>query len=403
MPVEALVTPEVMRWARETRGFDIEQAAKKIGRSAEEICGWEDGSQRPSMPQARKAAEAYKRPLAVFYLPEPPKGYEVLKDFRRLPNEYDRHFSPDLLMLIREASSRQEWLRDFLQNEGSGPLGFIGCARTSADSIAVAESIRAAIGLTHEDQQKSRTREDALNLWIEHVEAAGIFISRDSKVSCEEARGFALCDAYAPLIFINSKDAKSAQVFTLAHELAHLWIDVSGVSNLEHRGQWQIPQADSVEAFCNGVAGQLVLPRDSFSQMWSVLPKSTAIEERIESVAAKCKVSSEVVARRLLESQVISEEKYHELRDLYKARWLEYRDAESQARKEREDTPPLYYPLTAMRNGQTFTRLVLGAYFTGMISGREASSLLSVKVDKFGKLAHQVKVYTRASQGGSRS
>ncbi len=400
MPVDALVTPEVMLWARVTRGYDIEQAAKKIGRPSHEIRAWEEGSQCPTMPQARKAAEVYKRALAVLYLPEPPSGYEVLRDFRRLPDDAVHVFSPELLMLIRECRSRQQWLREFRQDEGAELLSFLGSANTDANHSAVAESARALIALSHEELLSCRTREDALSVWIEHVEDAGIYVVRDSSIPCAEARGFALCDPYAPFIFVNSKDAKAAQVFTLAHELAHLLIDVSGVSNLEHSGQWQIPDAKVVEVFCNRVAGQIVLPNSVFDRVWNGLSSDTSVEERIEKVADKCKVSSDVVARRLLDKRIVSEQEYRELHDSYTERWLELQDAKLQASKARGEPPQVYYPMMVMRNGRALTRIVLGAYFAGAISGREAWSVLNVKVDKFNKLAGKVGMYAHASRGG---
>lgn len=134
---EALVTPSVIKWARDKAGYDVGTAAQKIGRPSPEIEAWEDGSLRPTLPQARKAAEVYRRSLAVFYLPKPPRDFGTLRDFRHLPGDQPREYSPELALLVRRVWGRQEWLRHFLIAEGAGQLRLAGSAGIGDDAAGV--------------------------------------------------------------------------------------------------------------------------------------------------------------------------------------------------------------------------------------------------------------------------
>ena len=219
--IEALITPSVIQWAREQSKLSIDEAARKIRRSAEEIRGWENGSLRPSISQARKAAEVYRRPLAAFYLPEPPSEFETLRDFRSLPSAEFREYSPELSLLIRTTQYRQEWVREYLIEEGVEPLSFVGSSTLQDDPRDVANNILQVLDISSEDQQKCNSRQEALRLWLEKAEMAGIFVFRQRQIDLQEARGFLISDDFAPFVFINSDDSKAAQIFTLAHELAH--------------------------------------------------------------------------------------------------------------------------------------------------------------------------------------
>ncbi len=156
---EVDITPKVAEWARISAGFSKEEAAVRIGRPEEEIAAWESGELKPSMAQIRKACEVYKRPLAAFFLPEPPQDFAMLRDFRRLPADMPKEYSPNLRFLVRQTRTRQEWLSDFLQSDNHPPLEFVGSARSSDNSVRLAAqdtSRRSALPL-----MKSATAEHA--------------------------------------------------------------------------------------------------------------------------------------------------------------------------------------------------------------------------------------------------
>jgi transcriptional regulator with XRE-family HTH domain len=169
-----------MHWAREKARLTTEQASKKIGRPKEEIEAWEDGILRPTIAQARKASEVYKRPLAVFYLPEPPKDFDTLRDFRSLPVDYDPDYSPELALLIRTAKFRQEWTREFFIDEGVSRLSFVGSSLLDDSPQKVSHHILSHLHLSPEEQIKCHTRNEALRLWIDRVLCKGVKSALDS-------------------------------------------------------------------------------------------------------------------------------------------------------------------------------------------------------------------------------
>lgn len=391
--VEALVTPSVMRWAREQARLRLEEAAAKIRRPVEEIQSWEDGSLRPSIAQARKASKVYRRPLAVFYLPEPPKDFETLRDFRSLPDVELGDYSPEMAFLIRITQYRQGWMREYLLNEDIEPLTFVGSASLNDSPRDVAIDILRVIRLSPEEQRKCNTRQEALRLWIEKTETAGVFVFRQRQVALAEARGFVISDDIAPFIYINSGDSKAAQIFTLAHELAHLWINLSGISNLEPLGQTLDYEIAQIEAFCNKVAAEAILEEQIFNQEWYSQDANCSLEDRIQQISRAFKVSEEAVARRLLEKGIITRERYLELRQLYQARWQDIKSRERERIKLSKGGPS-YYVTTVAKNGYAFSQTVVSAFMAGAISGRDASSLLNVKVNNLRRLGETAGVHT---------
>jgi Zn-dependent peptidase ImmA (M78 family)/DNA-binding XRE family transcriptional regulator len=382
----ALITPSVLIWAREQSGFSQNDIAIKLKKSLSEIAAWENGEYYPSISQARKLSEIYRRPLAVFYLPQPPAYFETLRDYRKVPDQDTRAFSHELYDTIRRSSEHQEWLREFLSDEGIDPLEFVGSANLLYSVSTLARVITETIGVTSQDQRKAKTRGDALRLWIKQVESKGVFVSRKGSVDPRECRGFAISDNIAPFIYLNSDDADAAQLFTLIHELVHIWIGSSGISNMNAVGSYSSQDVENIEKFCNHVASLVLLDDALFMTEWSNLRHESNLEYKIERLSQIFKVSEEVIARRLLQKSFITSETYNDLRQYYQERLLEIKEILKLKLKEKAGGPS-YYTTILMNNGHSFTRTVLGAYGGGNISGRDASSLLNVKVNNLGKLA----------------
>lgn len=401
--VEANITPQVIKWARESCGYSIEEAASKIGRSADEIAAWESGELRPTIPQARKASEVYKRPFAVFFLPDPPEDFHTLRDFRRLPSDYPREYSPHLNFLVRQTQDRQQWLRDFLRFEEMPPLDFIGSAKLSDSPLKLAEVIRSKLGVSIDEVKRCSGSGEALRLWISKAENLGIFVFRGGSYTYEqidivEARGFALADDYAPFIFLNAQDAKSGQIFTLIHELIHLWLNAPGISNLIVARRITT-DSDRIEMFCNAVSAEILVPQRYFRQLWQRKNASMPIDKGIESSARHFRVSREVIARRLLDWGKITRRKYSELAKNYAEEWQANKKREKEQQKQ-QDRGPGYGVIKAMNNGYSYSKLIIGAYQSGQLSGRNTSNLLGVKLNNLMKIANALHIPFATAGGG---
>lgn len=381
----ALITPSVIKWAREYRKFSTEEVAHKLKRPEKEIIAWENGEISPSLAQARNLSELYKISLAVFYLPEPPRDFSILKDFRKIPSDKPKKDSPQLSFLISGLQDKQEWLKEYFIFEEKKELEFIGSARLTTPTSLVAKSIREHLSISADDQINLSGRSEFLRLLIRKAENIGISISRQGrvgrvKIDCIEIRGLAICDKYAPFIFVNSNDAKSGQIFTLIHELAHLWINQSGISNIS-----DIPNTkfDPVEVYCNKVAGEFLLTSHDFWNIWDQEKIQHNLLDAIRQVADKFKVSPEAVSRKLLDNDRITDNEYEQLRKQYQQDWIEYNKKKKEKQKDGFASPNR---TTAMNNSYLFTQVVVTAYNNGIVSGRDASVLLGAKINNFEKI-----------------
>jgi transcriptional regulator with XRE-family HTH domain len=235
--VKALITPALLTWARETAGFSITEAADKLAIDPEKLTAWESPTDEatPSIPQLRKLAALFRRPLAVFYLPEPPIKFQVMRDLRRLPGTGPRHFSPALQLEIRTAIERRELALDLAADLDEKLPRFTLQAKTTEDPEVVGKRIRDALGVTDELQNHWRDADGrtGFNAWRNRIEQLGVFVFQTMALASEEASGFALYADVSPVISVNRKDALTRRTFSLLHEFAHLMIHVSGVSDLE--------------------------------------------------------------------------------------------------------------------------------------------------------------------------
>ena len=192
MTVEALVKGELLVWARESAGFDVAEAAKKAQVKPENLQLWELDIGKPSIPQLRKLANVYKRPLAVFYLPARPGGFDAMRDFRRLPGQVAGRQSPELRRAIRQVEMRREATVELYKELEGPPPEFPLAATLNEDPEAVGLRIRDTLGITYEQQVRWGNDYEALNQWRAVVESAGAVVFQIRHVSPQEARGFAL-------------------------------------------------------------------------------------------------------------------------------------------------------------------------------------------------------------------
>lgn len=374
--IKADVEPRLLVWARESIGYSQDEAARKIGTTVGRLQRWESGEDAPTVGQLRKAADVYKRPLAVFYLPEPPRDFQAMRDFRRLPDEEEGDFSPELRLAIRTA----RWHRDVVlqlladRQERSARLP-LPPANARQDAAQLARFARGLLRVELEEQFGWRRPYDALHRWTRALEGLGVLVFQTGDVEREEMRGFSLSDQPVPVIVANAKDAPNGRVFTLMHELAHVLLHSGGVCDL---GEGE-PRANAVEVFCNRVAGEILVPSESLQTLIDGLPRPFRgewPEEHVASIARRFSVSEEVVLRRLLTLGVTTLAYYRRMREHYLERFLRARAAE------RVEAEGFLHPAErAFRDrGRAFVGLVLDAYHREAITSADLAGFLGVRL-----------------------
>ena len=277
------VQAELFHWALERSGHTEDSAHSKFPKFAE----WLDGTRPPTVRQLERFANWTRTPFGFFLLDSPPEDRLPIPDFRTSQGR-TRRPSPDLLETVQTMQRRVEWLREFLLEEGHEQLAFVGQQTPRSPPQQVAQSMLGALGLAEEWAKKENTWSDALRLLRQRIEAAGIMIVVNGVVGnnthrpldVDEFRGFVLVDSIAPLIFVNGRDARCAQMFTLAHELAHIWIGREGVSNLDRLQ----PVGQDVETFCNQVAAELLIPTERFQAEWQTV---SSLPDRFDRLAER--------------------------------------------------------------------------------------------------------------------
>ncbi|WP_020599147.1 XRE family transcriptional regulator [Spirosoma panaciterrae] len=383
MPDRAPITPAVLQWARRTAKISVDTAAAKVGVSTERLSEWEIGASQPTMVQAETLAKFYKRPFSLFFLPDIPRDFTPLKDFRKNAPE----LSTASLFIIREIQERQAWISDFYQENGEDPLPFVG-KFTITDAIdKVAKDIRDTLGISPPEYQTGNPVKE----WVDKAESKGIFVSRSSfihsrmKFDSDEMKGFAIVDGYAPFIFINTEDWRAPQLFTLVHELVHIWIGVSAVSNesdfqLRLRGELH-----EVERFCNEVAAMVLMPKDNMLS----LPRSVFRSSNdVFAIAKSWGVSSFALLVRALFMGLINHAEYNTLKEQAEIAFRAYvkKEEERRKREKGKENGPSYYLLQLNKVSRLFTENVLQAYRSGEIPPTQASNLLNVPTNNFSKL-----------------
>ncbi len=371
--VRAALEPAVLRWARERAGLGAEAVAAKMGVRPEQVEGWER-SGRISVSQADRLARHTHTPVGYLYLREPPEDDLPIADFRAARGSGAWRPSPDLLDTVHAMTRRQAWMREELVEDGAEALPFVGRAAGRAAAEAAA-AMRESLGLTVDWSSRRRSWADALRRLRDRAEASGILVvfngivgnNTHRRLDRKEFQGFALVDRHAPLIFVNSADFKAAQMFTLAHELAHVFAGATGLSNLEV--DWAPDH--QVERFCNGVAAEFLVPEEQLMAHWS---RADAVGDAMQAVARRFRVSVLVAARRALDLRLIGQSDFRSIYDGY---------GEQALRRREETAGGNFWNSQNVRIGRRFGAAVSRAVKEGRLSYREAYSLTGLRGDTF--------------------
>jgi len=386
MAEKAFITPNVLKWARESARMTESIAAAKVSVTIEKLQEWENGISQPTIKQAQTLAKAFKRPFALFFLPEVPRDFQPLQDFRK---SGAKSLTTSSIFIIREIQQKQAWISDLNSDNEEGLLSFVGRFNINDSPQLVAEDILKTLDIY---PTKYKT-ENPIRDWIDAAESNGIYISRTSfinsrlKLNSEEVQGFAISDPYAAFIFINSEDWNAPQLFTLVHEIAHIWIAETGISNEVEPGIKDKSKHHPVEIFCNEVAAHALMPKDF---MLNLSVQSFDNIKEVYKAAKSIGVSSFALIVRALNFNLVTFPNYQNLKKQADFEYSEYlkKEAQKKAKKKEKDSSggPNYFLLQLNRNSRLFTQTVLDAFRGGFIEPTLASNLLNVQVNKFQKL-----------------
>lgn len=373
---KALVNKEIIAWAMSRADTAADAVAKRLGVSSDAVLAWLEGTDRPTFLQAQKLASILSIPFGYLYLPKPPAEEIPLPDFRTVGGE-QRKMDINTRSLLGDILFKRDWYKEYKELNGHDPVPFINSFSIDDDPRAVAADMEKHL---HGSNVRPRASnyEDYLRYLMVCAENCGIWVMRTGIVgsnthrplSVSAFRGLAIADPIVPLILINGQDSQAAQIFTVAHELAHLWIGQSGVSNI-HLGAPDLGTRNSVERFCNKVAAEFLTPEIEFRRRWN---RKLELIEQVDDLAAQFKVSRVVVARRARDFGFIDDNTYRQFFAKEQQRW--------QALKDRKRSGGDFFNTLPVRNGKNFTRSVVQEAMRGGMLLRQAASLLGVQPGK---------------------
>lgn len=364
------IQPGMFQWACERSGISDETL---LGRFPK-LELWAQGAAKPTLKQLENFAKATHTPIGYLFLPEPPVERMPIPDFRTIDTKQLHRLSPELLDTVYICQQRQEWYRDFARSSGNEPLTFVGSVDVNSDVVATAGNIRHALGFDLEERRQMPTWSDALRRFIELADARGVLVmvsgivgsNTHRKLDPQEFRGFALADNLAPLVFINGSDTKSAQIFTIAHELAHIWLGQSAVSDTQ---AVQTPE-HVVEQWCNQVAAELLVP---LAVIRAEYRAHSLLHEEMNRLARRFKVSTLVILRRIHDVGGITQQQL----------WQAYREELERLKNiVAGGSGGNFYLTQAVRVSKRFARALVVSTLEGQTLHRDAFRLLG-----FSKLA----------------
>lgn len=368
------VKPTLLRWAQRRSGQSIQSLYKKIPK----LKLWETGEAKPTLKQLEHFAKTVHTPIGYLFLDKPPIEKIPIPDFRKMLNVSQKSPSPDLLDTLYICQQRQDWYRDYMRSMKEEPLSFIGSVRPLASNIVkTAKNIRKVLNFSIEERKKSTTWTSALNQFIKQANSVGILVmvsgivenNNRRKLNPKEFRGFALSDILAPLVFINGADTKAAQMFTIAHELAHLWINQTAISNAQ---ALDVP-GHHIESWCNKVAAELLVPLNLIRQQYDNEKIKLNFSNEIQRLAKYFKVSSLVILRRIYDMRKLTA---REFSTRYEEELKRINEIQ---KKNKKSSGGDFFLTLKVRVSPRFARALVSHTLEGHTSFRESFQLLGVK------------------------
>lgn len=368
------VRPELLEWARERAGLSVDAVVQRLPKFEQ----WERQEAQPTLRQLEQFARLTYTPIGYLFLPEPPVERLPIPDFRTVADTGVARPSPDLLDTLYTCQQRQEWFRDYARAEGQEPVAVIGQASVDSDIEVVAANMRAGLGFDLAERRRMPTWTDALRRFIEQAENLGVLVmvngvvgnNNRRKLNPNEFRGFALVDDLAPLVFVNGADTKNGQMFTVAHELAHIWLGQSALSDATAA---TVP-ANRVERWCNQVAAEFLVPLNALR---AEIRRGTDPADESNRLARVFKVSSLVILRRMHDAGALGRDEM----------WTAYEAELERLRAIPKGSGGDFYLTQAVRVSKRFARALVSSTLEGQTLYRDAFRLLGFsKLDTFREL-----------------
>jgi Zn-dependent peptidase ImmA (M78 family) len=389
----AYVNPEIISWARKLRNLTFDELATKQLK-ADQIRAWEEKRGLPTHAQAATLAKKLKVPFLVLFLSTPPDMKAPLPDLRTVAGTPVQDPSPGFFEVINSAFVKQDWYRNAEIARGATPLPFVGRFRANDNFSLIAEDIRNVCQISRFQREASNWKE-FLDCVITRAESLGILVFRSAIVghdthrtlAVREFRGFVLSDIFAPVIFINDDDAKAAQIFTLAHELAHIWIGQTGISDPDIKKKPTELQ-NTTERLCNRVAAEILVPEQDFLRRWS---DTNSLWQNINKLTAHYRVSSLVILIQAHDLGKIPDAEFSSAFDaeLQRFRRQDQKDktAEEKAARKKGGN---FWASFVIRNSKHFTDVVVRSAREGKARYTDAASLLGLKPPSFERYLDQL-------------
>lgn len=380
--IPAIVTPEVLRWARGLDRFTLDEIAQKLKVDVSKVEAWENGNEYPTLPQAKKLAKQYRVPFAYFYLPDTPQKTKRLEkvDYRTFGNCGMQEMSRELRWFLRDIEDRRDTMIALYKEAEIEPVPFALTVPSDTAEDVFATQIRNFLSLTSQVQIKLRKPEKALSYCISKLEEQDFLIFQAAKIQPEEMRGLSVAYELFPIIALNRKDEPSAKLFTLFHELVHILSRTSGVCNDMSLDKTQQTQ---IEWFCNKIAGLALVPTNQLKQNNNISSiKQYGLDDSyVNAIARDFAVSREVILHRLWDIGIIERTTYFDTLNRYSEEYMVYK----KQKKQDGFLPPALDKGTQV--GKLYTKTVITAYHADKLSPREVSNhLLGLRVKHFGAI-----------------
>jgi len=371
--LEVAVEPEVLLWARESMGFGVKDVAHKMKAAESTIIKLESGQKKPTVTQLERLAEVYKRPLAAFFLPRPPREQPMPKDFRSLPEDRKAPLSAETRLAMRRARRLQS-----LATELTGGLERqidvkIGGIDLSKDPEVVAVETRRQLRVEVHTQFHWKDEYVAFSEWKKVIERCGIFVFQLSMALEDGIRGFSVIEGGYPAIVLNLRDKTRGRIFSLFHEYGHLALNHSGICDMGDQEHLH-GEGRKVEIFCNHLAGAILVPRDALLSQDVIESRKYSRDwpdKALNKLANRFKVSREVILRRLVLLELADRNFYKRKRE----EWQETELAKEEKRGKIRRNPPRE---CIRNNGAPFVSLVLESHRRERITYRDVADYLDV-------------------------